>query len=168
MRVAIPKQAGVGEIADILADRGVISNATLFELRATLGGDRGDLKPGIYELRKDMTYGDAIDALVTGPSRRDHPAHDPGGPQPPRDRAARGARRRARRLPARERRRTSLIDAREYGLPSDPESLEGFLFPATYELRRGAPAPDARAPPARRLPTTTSRRSTCPTRAART
>ena len=48
--VSIPKQAGVGEIADILADRGVISNATLFELRATLGGDRGDLKPGTYEL----------------------------------------------------------------------------------------------------------------------
>ena len=25
------------------------------------------------------------------------------------------------------------------GCSSDPESLEGFLFPATYELRRGAP-----------------------------
>ena len=79
----------MGEIADILADRDVVSSATLFEVRATLGGDRGDLKPGVYELRKDMPYGDAIDRLVAGPVARDHPADDPRGPQPPRGRAGR-------------------------------------------------------------------------------
>jgi UPF0755 protein len=34
----------------------------------------------------------------------------------------------------------SLIDGRGYGIPADAESLEGFLFPATYELRGGAAA----------------------------
>ena len=45
----------------------------------------------------------------------------------------------------------SLIDPREYGLRTDAESLEGFLFPATYELRRGATAADARRRAARGL-----------------
>ena len=36
---------------------------------------------------------------------------------------------------------TSLIDGRGYGVPGSAESLEGFLFPATYELRGGAQAP---------------------------
>jgi UPF0755 protein len=35
---------------------------------------------------------------------------------------------------------TSLIGGRGYGIPSSAESLEGFLFPATYELRGGAAA----------------------------
>jgi peptidoglycan lytic transglycosylase G len=34
----------------------------------------------------------------------------------------------------------SVLDTRRYGLQKDPESLEGFLFPATYELRSGASA----------------------------
>ena len=83
VRVAIPKEAGVAEIADLLDERGVVSSATLFELRATLAGDRGDLKPGVYELREDMPYGDVLDRLTAGPAQEIVRAHDPRGPQPP-------------------------------------------------------------------------------------
>jgi uncharacterized YceG family protein len=37
--------------------------------------------------------------------------------------------------------RGALLPYRQYGLTRPPASLEGFLFPATYELRRGASAP---------------------------
>jgi len=32
------------------------------------------------------------------------------------------------------------LDPRRYGAPADTGDLEGFLFPATYELKAGAPA----------------------------
>src|SRR5206468_378380 len=50
--VRVPKGASVGEIGDILAREGVISHSFFFELRARLGGDSGDLKPGVYQLKK--------------------------------------------------------------------------------------------------------------------
>ena len=138
VRVSIPKDAGVGEIADILADRDVISNATLFEVRATLDGNRGDLKPGIYELRKDMPYGDAIDRLVKGPSRQIIQLTIPEGL----------SRREIAPLAGRAGVRGDYVQAsadagllpRRYRLQGKPDSLEGFLFPATYELRNGASA----------------------------
>jgi UPF0755 protein len=139
--VSIPKQAGVGEIADILADRDVISNAMLFELRATLGGDRGDLKPGVYELRKDMSYGDAIDRLVKGPARRIISLTIPEGLSR-REVAPLAGRAGVRGDYVRASADASLLDTRRYGLQKDPDSLEGFLFPATYELRSGASAAD--------------------------
>ena len=140
VRVTIPKEAGVGEIADILADRDVVASGTLFEVRATIGGDRGDLKPGVYELRKDMPYGDAIDRLVTGPSREIIQLTIPEGLSR-REIAPVAARAGVSGDYLRASASSSLLDRRELGLQKDPESLEGFLFPATYELRRGASAP---------------------------
>jgi uncharacterized YceG family protein len=139
VRVTIPKEAGVGEIADILAERDVVASATLFEVRATIGGDRGDLKPGVYELRKDMPYGDAIDRLVAGPSREIIQLTIPEGLSR-REIAPVAARAGVRGDYLRASASTSQIDARELGLQKAPDSLEGFLFPATYELRRGASA----------------------------
>jgi uncharacterized YceG family protein len=139
VRVVIPKAAGAGEIADILDERGVIANATLFEVRTAVGGDRGDLKPGTYYLREDMSYGDAIDKLTAGPSREIVQLTIPEGLSrreiaPLAGRAGIGG------DYVRASADTSLLNAREYGLDKTPESLEGFLFPATYELRRGASA----------------------------
>ena len=36
--------------------------------------------------------------------------------------------------------RSSSLNPRSYGAPRGTPSLEGFLFPATYELKRGATA----------------------------
>ena len=48
VRVQIPTGATVTEIGDILEENDVISSAFFFRTRVTLGGDRGDLKPGSY------------------------------------------------------------------------------------------------------------------------
>ena len=139
VRVEVPKEAGVGDIADLLEQRGVVSSSTLFEVRATLAGDRGNLKPGLYELQEDMPYGKVIDRLTAGPSqeivrvtipeglsrREITPLVSRAGVSGNYLRASTG---------------TSLIDGRGYGVPDSAESLEGFLFPATYELRGAAPA----------------------------
>ena len=139
VRVEIPKEAGVGEIADLLHDRGVVSSALLFEVRTTLAGERGDLKPGAYELREDMPYGDVLDRLVAGPAERIVSVTIPEGL----------SRREATPLVGRAgvegdylraSADTSLIDGRGYAVPDGAESLEGFLFPATYELSGNARA----------------------------
>jgi UPF0755 protein len=139
VRVMIPKEAGVGDIADLLDQRGVVSSPGLFEVRATLAGDRGELKPGSYELREDMPYGDVLDRLTAGPAQQIVRVTIPEGL----------SRREITPLVGRAgvsgdylqaSADMSLIDGRGYGIPAGAENLEGFLFPATYELRGGARA----------------------------
>ena len=134
--VTIPKGSGVGEIADLLARRGVVSTGFLFELRVTIAGKRGDLKPGSYTLRRDMSYSAAIDALTRGPGTTLLNVTIPEG----------RARSEIARLIApvglrgsylRASERSPLLDPRRYGAKR-ASSLEGFLFPSTYQLRRGA------------------------------
>jgi UPF0755 protein len=139
VRVAIPREAGVGDIADLLERRGVVSSATLFEVRATLSGHRGDLKPGTYELREDMPYGGVLDRLMAGPSQQIVTVTIPEGLSR-REITPLVARAGVSADYLRASAGTSLIDGRGYGVPDSAESLEGFLFPATYELRGGAQA----------------------------
>jgi uncharacterized YceG family protein len=128
----------VGEIADLLAERGVVSSGFLFELRATLAGERGDLKPGSYRLKRDMSYGAAIDALTRGPGSNLLNVTIPEG------RARREVARQVDRLGLtgdylKASERSPVLDPRRYGARR-ADGLEGFLFPSTYELRRGAKA----------------------------
>ena len=138
VRVSIPQGATLGDIADLLEARGVIASAGFFELRARLAGRSGDLKPGSYELREDMSFAAALDALEEGVppnvtivsvpeglSRREIAPIVKGSP-------LRGSYMRASR-------RNREVRPRRYGAPRGA-SLEGFLFPATYELRKGRPA----------------------------
>jgi UPF0755 protein len=136
--VTIPRGAGVGEIADLLEERSVISSGFWFEARTTLAGARGDLKPGIYNLRRDMSYGAAIDALTEGPPRNLINVTFPEGIAL-REIAPRVRRAGVRGDYVRASRRSSLLDPRRYGA-TRARDLEGFLFPATYQLRRGASA----------------------------
>jgi UPF0755 protein len=139
VRVVVPKEAGVGDIADLLEQRGVVSNATLFQLRATLAGDRGDLKPGTYELREDMPYGDVLDRLTAGPTEQIVRVTIPEGLSR-REITPLAGRAGVTGDYLRASADKALIAGRGYGLPDGAESLEGFLFPATYELRGGARA----------------------------
>ena len=64
-----PEGRGVGDIGDLLADEGVIDDAILLPAaRDASAGKRGELKPGTYTLREDMSYSDAIDALDGRPA----------------------------------------------------------------------------------------------------
>jgi UPF0755 protein len=137
--VTVPRGASVGEIGDLLADKGVIDSAFFFRLRTKLSGGASDLKSGTFTLRQDMSYGAALTALSENP------------PPPPVVRVT---------IPEGKSRRETVPFARQAGLRGDylaasrasralaprrygaPKgaTLEGFLFPATYELRRGATA----------------------------
>lgn len=137
--VAIPSGATVGEIGDLLADRGVIDSPFFFGLRAKLGGVGGNLKSGTFRLREDMSYGAALEALQENPPpppviRITIPEGRSRGEVAPlaREAGLRGSYLRASRS-------SRQLDPRRYGAPAGA-TLEGFLFPATYELRRGATA----------------------------
>ena len=139
VRVDIPREAGVGEIADLLELRGVISSPFVFEVRATLAGKRGDLKAGSYELREDMPYGDVIDRLVAGPSEQIVQVTIPEGLSRREITPLVGRAGVTGNYPTASA-DMSLIEGSGYGVPAAAASLEGFLFPATYELRGSARA----------------------------
>ena len=138
VRVTIQRDSGVGTIADTLHQAGVIGNATLFELRARLSGNSSSLKPGVYYLRKDSPYGDVLDKLEQGPGNQLIQVTIPEGL----------SRREVAPIVGRAGVRGNYVAAtRDSSVGLPPEfrgerisDREGFMFPATYELRRGARA----------------------------
>jgi UPF0755 protein len=141
IQVSIPNGAGISEIGDVLEREGVISSGFFFELRARLAGAGEDLKAGDYELREEMSYSAALDALAAGglparvvnvtiPEGRARsevaPIVEDAGLEGNYEQATESSR---------------LIDPADYGA-EDAESLEGFLFPATYELKPSATVDD--------------------------
>ncbi len=44
----------------------MVEDAGFFQLRARIDGASGDLRPGSYELRKDMSFASALEALQEG------------------------------------------------------------------------------------------------------
>jgi UPF0755 protein len=136
VRVVIPRGVGVGEIADLLERRGIVSSSFFFQTRARVAGRTGELKPGSYRLRRDMSFAAALDALERGTppnivvltipegrSRREVAALVKGKLEGDYIKASR---------------RSRALDPREYGAKR-ARDLEGFLFPATFELKRGQP-----------------------------
>lgn len=145
VQVSIPENVDAGTIGDLLAEQGVVASGGFFELNATLTGRRGNLRPGEYTLRRDMSYGDAIAALEKGPKVKVVPTVDVTVPEglsireaaPVVDKQAlRGNYRRAAGEPRVLRR------IRRLGAPRGTDTAEGFLFPATYTLVANSPARD--------------------------
>jgi uncharacterized YceG family protein len=134
--VRIPEGSDAGEIGTLLADRGVIDSGFFFNLRATIGGDRGDLKSGRYTLRDGMSYGAALTALTAAPAAAEAPPTVTV--TIPEGRSRRETVPVARRAGLRgdyftATRRSADLNPRRYGAPAGA-TLEGFLFPATYEV----------------------------------
>ena len=133
--VKIPPGSSAGDIGKLLASKDVVESSFFFALRARVDGDRSKLQAGTYTLKRSMPYKDALAALTQAPKAA--PTIDvtlPEGPSrrelAPRVKAA-GV-------------RGSYVDAsvssrllrpRTYGAPKATKSLEGFLFPDTYQLR---------------------------------
>jgi UPF0755 protein len=132
--VTVPEGVSASQVADLLTDNDVVSNATLFEWRLKLAGKTDKILPGRYVLAHDMSYATAIDRLtssggkinVTIPEGEDRTqiaatVGDLGlsGDYLAASKSSKG------------------FDPARYGA-QDPKSLEGFLFPATYELDPGA------------------------------
>ena len=165
--VTVPTGSDAGEIGKMLESAGVIDSARLFEANATVTMRRGKLRPGKYQLPTGMTQrrrDRGADAGPEGEGGQDLQVHAPRGPlaagerparQEGRSRATTARRPPTRALPApRAQARAAARSAR---------SLEGFLFPATYQMISGASASDLVEAPARRLPSRTSPRSTMKT-----
>ena len=132
--VEIPEGSDASDIAKILDDSGVVSNARFFEWRLRLAGKSDEIQADSYTLASGMSYGAAIDALTSsagpeGPLSVSIPeGYDrtqiaelvlPEGVSSDQylqltESAPKG------------------FNPAQYGAKSD--SLEGFLYPATYEL----------------------------------
>ena len=135
VRVTIPQGSTLSQIADRLEQAGVIEDAGFFQLRARLTGHSGDLRPGSYELRKDMSFTAALDALQEGVPPNVVQVAIPEGLSRteirPLTKGLRGNYVRASR-------RSRELNPTKYKAPRGA-SLEGFLFPSTYELKKGRP-----------------------------
>jgi UPF0755 protein len=126
---------GASTIGDELANAGVVSSGFFFGLRATLAGDRGDLRAGTYHLKRDMSYGHVLTVLTTPP--KPVPTTNvtviPGRTRRQVDALLREQGVHGSYLAST--RHTNLLHVHAYGAPRRLDNLEGFLFPSTYQLR---------------------------------
>ncbi len=145
--VVIAPGATAGEIADELASQGVIDSAFFFNIRSRISGKRGDLKAGRFTLQRDMSYAAALDALTQNPAAA--PTVKVTIPEGRsiaetaaivRQTALSGSY-----LKAAHRNPREVKGFKNYGVPRGTRTLEGFLFPATYELKRKSTARDLAA-----------------------
>ena len=138
--VTVPAGSSARQVGNLLADKGVVGSGLFFSLRATVGGDRDKLRAGRFVLHHDMSNGAAITVLTTPPKVA--PVQDLLIPEGP-------SRSEVAPLVAKAgvagdylaaSKRSPALNPRSYGAPRGTPSLEGFLFPATYRLKRGATA----------------------------
>ncbi|HWH10180.1 MAG TPA: endolytic transglycosylase MltG [Solirubrobacteraceae bacterium] len=139
--VVIPAGAGTSAIGSLLAKDHVISSAFFFKLRAELSGKRGKIESGRYVLRQGMSYGAVLSAL-TGTAAQPAVAAVkvtiPEGDS--RTEIAAIAKRAGivgEYLAASV--HSHVLKPSDYGAPASVRSLEGFLFPDTYDLLPGDP-----------------------------
>ena len=134
---------GIGEA---LTRAGVVANANGFELRSRLAGADVHLKPGVYDLTTGMSYRDVLERLKTGPAADYTTITIPEGFRLEQIAARLG---KEAGIPTSE-----FLALAQHGAPHFAErhpilleayrgSLEGYLFPKTYAIRRGTSAEQA-------------------------
>lgn len=140
VQVTVPKGASVSEVGDLLAEKNVIDNSTLFQIRVTLAGKRSEIYSGNFTLAHEMSYGDAIEALSQPPLKRTITVTIPEGYT--RSQAAQLVEEVG--VPGDYTTATiksRFLDPADYG-GKGTKNLEGFLFPDTFELKPRAPVED--------------------------
>ena len=132
--VTVPEGATATDVADLLTKNDVVSNGTLFEWRLKLSGNEDKILPGRYVLAHNMSYGSAIDKLTS--SGGEVTVTIPEGE----DRVQTAATIKGLGLSGdylAASKSFKGFDPNKYGA-KNPPSLEGFLFPATYQLDPGS------------------------------
>lgn len=134
--VDIPEGATVAEMGRTLQEAGVIRSSFIFGLTVRLRGIGGELKAGVYDnMRTNMRLAEALDLLQTGPPPEELPLSVtvPEGLRV--DQVAEAV---SDALGIRPR---AFVRAAESGdwaiepyLPEGTDSVEGFLFPKTYDF----------------------------------
>jgi uncharacterized YceG family protein len=133
--VTVPPRTGARQVGDILARHGVVPSGFFFDIRALLAGDRGKIRAGTYTLKLDMSYSQALKVLITPPpaAKVSNLTIVPGETRRQVDALLHGEGIGTGYLVTT--RHSRLLDPRAYGAPPGTPSLEGFLFPSTYQLR---------------------------------
>jgi UPF0755 protein len=133
LRVKVPRGASVAQLADTLSARGIIRMKPIFKLYGRFKG--GALKPGTYGIRKGEGWASILGDVKAGRTLREKFVIPEGWSLD--------------RIAARMARFTQgdstailnqLVDtalARRHAVPGP--TLEGYLYPATYELEVDAP-----------------------------
>jgi UPF0755 protein len=138
--VTVEEGASGTQIAATLEKADVIADATVFAELVAADPQGALIQPGDYEMRKQMTSEDALELLVNGSSRVTYAVTIPEGltVEETLDRLAEeaGIRRKALDKAARQ--------PDQLHLPAYAEGeLEGYLFPAQYEMPPGTTATEA-------------------------
>jgi UPF0755 protein len=143
VEVVVPRGATAADVGVLLKEAGVIRSSLAFRLMASLRGGGSDIKAGVYPMRTNMALGEAFLLLQEGPEDRT-PTVTLTVPEG--FRVEQVADRIAEELGVR---RQEFIGAATSGefvlppyLPAGTSTVEGFLFPETYEVRQSAEAED--------------------------
>jgi uncharacterized YceG family protein len=133
--VTVPAHSRAAQVGDLLERDGVISSSFFFQLRATLAGERGSLRPGTYTLKLDMSYSDVLKILTAPPpvAPTTNVTIVPGRTRRQLDTLLRTEGVAGGYFAAT--RHSRLLNPAAYGARPGTNSLEGFLFPDTYNLR---------------------------------
>jgi UPF0755 protein len=132
--VTIAPHSSASQIGKQLAADHVIARGFFFNLRATLAGDRSDLRSGTYHFQLGMSYHSVLQALTKVPkAAKTSPLTISEG----HTRQYVNALLRRQKIKGNylaETRHSPLLDPHSYGAPKRVASLEGFLFPDTFTL----------------------------------
>ncbi len=146
VRVKIERGSSTREIAEALLEAGVISNAQGFALQSRLTGSDGRLQPGTYDFATRTANGEVIAVLKEGPTVEYVTVTIPEG-----FRLDQIADRLNRQVGISRKKFLALAENGAPRFAADhpylagayKDSLEGYLFPKTYEFHRGMSAAQA-------------------------
>jgi UPF0755 protein len=132
--VKIAPHSSASEIGKQLAAEHVIAHGFFFNLRATLAGDRSDLRSGTYHLQLGMSYHSVLQALTKVPkaAKTSQLTISEGHTREYVDALLRRQKIKGSYLA--KTRHSRLLNPHSYGAPRHVPSLEGFLFPDTFTL----------------------------------
>lgn len=144
VQVEIPAGSGTGDIAEILADAGVIENSAMFRLRARLDDIDGKLRSGVYELTTGMEYDAVVEKLLAGPPVKYVTVTIPEGWRVDQiaDRIEEKTGIPAAEINALAAQASTFVPGHPYLAEAYNNSLEGYLFPKTYRVVEGSTATD--------------------------
>jgi len=140
VQVVIEEGMNLTQIAEILEEAGVVDNAFLFRLFVQQKEKEKNLAPGIYDMVTGSDYGTVLEQLTAGPPVVTYNVTIPEG-YTVTDIVEKYSSELSF-IGTEEMEKAVLIENYQYDYLLGYESLEGFLFPKTYEILMGYGAAD--------------------------
>ena len=138
-RVVVPRGASLREVSNSLAKAGAIRAPRFFRTYASMGGRDRLIKPGTYQFPSDAGWKATLDALVSGSAV----VHIVTIPEGYNLRQITPLLAKALGVPEDSVRAAATDTAWQRKLDVPLQSLEGYLFPATYSFSDGTTAREA-------------------------